>query len=183
MPPTAYEIVRETAASREEVFAAWTEPGRFARWFGPRMLTTPVERVALDVRPGGRWRAALVGQEGFEALLSGWYREVDAPRRLTFTTGDVDRPGTEPAFLSTLLLERLPGPGAPRTLTRFHQRGVNTDAEHVARVRAGWLEYFERLDEYLAVQTGSAPDGPVPGSGPHPHTTATSSNVSVRPRA
>jgi uncharacterized protein YndB with AHSA1/START domain len=188
MPRTAYEIVREVAAAREDVYAAWTERERFARWFGPRMLTTPVERISLDVRPGGRWRAVLVGEEGFEAVLQGCYRRVDAPTRLVFTTGDPDRPGGEPVLLATLTLE---GRGA-RTLMRFHQYGVDTDAEHVARVRAGWLEFFDRLDEYLSVQTVAGPPAaPAPAVTPEPagegadtgHRAVRSSNVSPRPRA
>ncbi|MFE9662757.1 SRPBCC domain-containing protein [Streptomyces sp. NPDC005955] len=179
MPRTEYEIVREVAAGREDVYAAWTETERFARWFGPRMLTTPVERVSLDVRPGGRWRAVLVGEEGFEAVLRGRYRQVDAPARLVFTTGDPDHPDGEPAFLATLTLE---GRGA-RTLMRFHQHGVNTDAEHVARVRAGWLEFFDRLDEYLSVQTVAGSIGAPAGEGSDAgHRDARSSNVSPRPR-
>src|SRR5687768_11060652 len=50
-----YEIVRHLTAQREQVYAAWTRPERFARWFGPRIFTTPADRVVLDVRPGGAW--------------------------------------------------------------------------------------------------------------------------------
>ena len=34
---------------------AWTDPARFARWFGPKGWT--VERCEVDARPGGSWRA------------------------------------------------------------------------------------------------------------------------------
>ncbi|MEV3977434.1 SRPBCC domain-containing protein [Nonomuraea sp. NPDC049758] len=141
-----YEIVRTFDAPREDVYAAWTEPERFSRWFGPRMLATPVGRITLDARPGGRWRATLVGEEGFEATLEGSYREVREPARLVFTTGDPDNPGDGPASVVTLdLLDRDGG-----TEMRFHQFGVNTDQEHAEQARAGWDEFFDRLAEHVA---------------------------------
>ncbi|OUC97838.1 SRPBCC family protein [Streptosporangium minutum] len=158
MKTAEYEIVRDFAARREQVYAAWTQPERFARWFGPRVFTTPADRVVLDVRPGGAWQATLVGEEGFEVTLRGVYREVAGPGRLVFTTGDPDDPGDGPASVATLMLEEREG----GTTMRFHQSGVNTDAEHAEQARAGWLEFFDRLDEHLAVQ-------------------ATSSKVSARP--
>ncbi|MER5319261.1 SRPBCC family protein [Streptosporangium roseum] len=158
MKTAEYEIVRDFAAQREQVYAAWTRPERFARWFGPRMFTTPADRVVLDVRPGGTWRATLVGEEGFEVTLQGVYREIAGPGRLVFTTGDPDSPGDGPASVATLTLEECEG----GTTMRFHQFGVNTDAEHAEQARAGWLEFFDRLAEHLAVQ-------------------ATSSKVSARP--
>ncbi|MEU5860910.1 MULTISPECIES: SRPBCC family protein [unclassified Nonomuraea] len=140
-----YEIVRTFDAPREDVYAAWTEPERFSRWFGPRMLTTPVGRITLDARPGGRWRATLVGEDGFEATLEGSYREVQAPARLVFTTGDPDNPGDGPASVVTLdLLDRDGG-----TEMRFHQFGVNTDQAHADQARAGWDEFFDRLAEHV----------------------------------
>ncbi|WP_066951243.1 SRPBCC family protein [Microtetraspora fusca] len=153
-----FEIVRDFAAPREQVYAAWTRPERFARWFGPRIFTTPADRVMLDVRPGGAWQATLVGDEGFEVALQGVYREVAGPGRLVFTTGDPDNPGDGPASVVTLTLDE----HADGTTMRFHQFGVNTDAEHAEQSKAGWLEFFDRLAEHLAVQ-------------------ATSSKVSARP--
>ncbi|MGV9770943.1 SRPBCC family protein [Streptosporangium sp. NPDC003464] len=160
METAEYEIVRDFTARREQVYAAWTQPERFARWFGPRVFTTPADRVVLDVRPAGAWQATLVGEEGFEVTLRGVYREVAGPGRLVFTTGDPDDPGDGPASVATLTLEE----HEHGTTMRFHQFGVNTDAEHAEQARAGWLEFFDRLAEHLAVQ-------------------ATSSKVSSEPRA
>ncbi|MFI7644074.1 SRPBCC domain-containing protein [Nonomuraea sp. NPDC049400] len=141
-----YEIIRHFDAPRELVWAAWTEPERFSRWFGPRTLTTPVGRITLDARPGGIWRATLVGEEGFEATLDGAYREVAGPERLVFTTGDPDNPGDGPASVVTLHLTEAHG----KTEMRFHQYGVNTDPDHAEQAKAGWSEFFDRLAEHLA---------------------------------
>ncbi|SDK10513.1 Uncharacterized conserved protein YndB, AHSA1/START domain [Nonomuraea maritima] len=141
MMTAEYVITRHFAAPPEAVWASWTEPERFARWFGPASLATPVGRITLDTRPGGVWRTTLVGEEGFEVTLDGTYRVVEAPSRLVFTTGDPDAPGDGPASVATV---ELTGAGGG-TAMRFHQYGVNTDDEHAAQARAGWLEFFDRL--------------------------------------
>jgi uncharacterized protein YndB with AHSA1/START domain len=141
-----YEIVREFAASRERVYAAWTTPERFARWFGPRIFATPADRVVLDCRPGGRWQATLVGEDGYSLTLDGVYREVSPPERLVFTTGDPEAPGGAPASVVTVgFTDR-----GDVTVMTFRQRGVNAGASRAEQSRAGWLEFFERLDEQLS---------------------------------
>ncbi|SDJ56861.1 SRPBCC family protein [Nonomuraea jiangxiensis] len=141
----AYELTRVFDAPRERVWAAWTDPERFSRWFGLRMLATPVGRITLDAWPGGVWRATLVGEEGFEVTLDGTYREVTAPERLVFTTGDPDHPGEGPASVVTIEFKAVAG----RTEMRFHQYGVNTDQQHAEQARAGWMEFFDRLAEHV----------------------------------
>ncbi|MET8004178.1 SRPBCC family protein [Nonomuraea glycinis] len=140
-----YEITRLFDVPRLRVFQAWTEPEHFSSWFGPRGLTTPVDRVVMDVRPGGRWQATLCGEEEFEVTLDGAYREVAEPARLVFTTGDPDHPGDGPASVATVELTEAGG----LTTMRFHQWGVNTDQEHADQARQGWIEFFDRLDEHL----------------------------------
>ncbi|MGP4099261.1 SRPBCC family protein [Nonomuraea sp. KM90] len=141
-----YDLIRLFDAPRELVWAAWTEPERFSRWFGPASLATPVGRITLDARPGGIWRTTLVGDEGFEVTMDGTYREVVAPERLVFTTGDPDAPGDGPASVVTIRLTEVDG----RTEMCFHQYGVNTDQEHAEQAKAGWLEFFDRLAEHVA---------------------------------
>ncbi|WP_214322745.1 SRPBCC family protein [Nonomuraea sediminis] len=145
-PTAQYELDRDFDAPREDVYKAWTNPERFARWFGPRAYATPADRVHLDVRPGGRWEATLVSGDGFEATLQGAYREVRAPERLVFTTGDPDNPGDGPASVVTIEFAAT-GTG---THMRFHQYGVNTTQEHAEGARAGWTEFFDRLAEEVA---------------------------------
>ncbi|MFC5834036.1 SRPBCC family protein [Nonomuraea insulae] len=143
MPQTAeYDLIRLYDAPRELVWAAWTEPERFSRWFGPASLATPVGRITLDARAGGRWRVTLVGEEGFEVTMEGAYREVVAPGRLVFTTGDPDHAGDGPASVMTVTLAEADG----RTEMRLHCYAVNTDRE---QAMAGWGEYVDRLGEHV----------------------------------
>ncbi|MGI5269480.1 SRPBCC family protein [Nonomuraea sp. CA-218870] len=135
-----YEIIRVFDAPREQVFAAWTTPARFARWFGPRFTDAPVDRIVLDARPGGGWRVTLTAEEGFEVTFDGVYREVTPPERLVFTTGDPDGPG--PASVVTVELADEAG----RTAMTFRERGADAWEES----RRGWLEFLDRLGELLA---------------------------------
>jgi uncharacterized protein YndB with AHSA1/START domain len=138
------EIVRVFDAPRELVFRAWTEPDRFAQWFGDRDSTMPVESVQMDVRPGGTWRATmLVGDHVIP--WAGEYVEVDPPAKLVLTV--TDDPAAPQREVLTVLLADL---GEGRTEMTFTQRGGNLPAEEYARAMRGELIFFERLAEHLA---------------------------------
>jgi hypothetical protein len=56
-PPTGgITITRVFDASREHVWKEWTEPERFADWFGGSESEVPLSSVSMDVQPGGSWR-------------------------------------------------------------------------------------------------------------------------------
>src|SRR4051812_47888443 len=57
-------ITRVLDAPRRLVFQAWTDPAHVAAWFGPRGFTTPASTIAMDVRPGGTWRATMIRDDG-----------------------------------------------------------------------------------------------------------------------
>src|SRR4249919_1522353 len=53
-------ITRIFQASREDVFAAWTDPDQLAAWYGPEHFETPRERIHIDLRVGGRYELTMV---------------------------------------------------------------------------------------------------------------------------
>ena len=70
-------ITRVFDVPREHVWKEWTEPERFADWFGGSEAEVPVSTVSMDVRDGGSWRATMfAGAERFEIRWKGEYREV-----------------------------------------------------------------------------------------------------------
>lgn len=73
-------IVDLFEAPREVVFAAWTEPERLKRWWGPGFFETVSAEV--DLRPGGRYELLL---EPGSMRLGGEFREVTPPQRLVYT--------------------------------------------------------------------------------------------------
>ncbi|MGV9327370.1 SRPBCC family protein [Streptosporangium sandarakinum] len=148
-----YTITRAFAAPSELVYRAWTTPAHFGRWFGPRDFTVPEDRIVMELRPGGAWQVVMLDGAGGEYPLGGVYRELDAPRRLVFTTGDPDN--TTGDIASTVTVTFTPT-GDGGTEMTMRQQGVNTDQEHAEGAKNGWLMFLDRLAEHLATMTEAA---------------------------
>jgi uncharacterized protein YndB with AHSA1/START domain len=137
------DITRVLEAPRERVWREWTEPERFADWFGGEAEVPPAT-VRMDVRRGGRWRLTmLAGPDRREIRWKGEYLEVEEPERLVFTVSD--RPD-EVYELVTVVLTDL---GDGRTEMHFEQRGQMSDEQYKA-VGQGWGTFFDRMAERLA---------------------------------
>jgi uncharacterized protein YndB with AHSA1/START domain len=137
-------ITRVFDAPRERVWKEWTEPERFADWFGGSHAEVPVSTVSMDVRDGGAWRATMFAGPGRrEIQWTGEYREVVEPTRLVFTISD--RPGEDEYELVTVVLTDLRD---GRTEMLFKQRG-RMSAEQYERAGEGWTTFFDRMEEHL----------------------------------
>jgi uncharacterized protein YndB with AHSA1/START domain len=139
-------ITRVFEAPRERVWKEWTEPERFADWFGGSHADVPLATVSMDVRPGGSWRATMfAGPERHEIHWKGNYREVAEPERLVLTFSD--QPNEDLFAVITVVLTDL---GGGRTEMLFEQRGP-LPAEQVERAKEGWAAFFDRIAERLAL--------------------------------
>jgi uncharacterized protein YndB with AHSA1/START domain len=137
-------ITRIFDAPRERVWAEWTEPEPFADWFGGGDAEIPLSTVAMDVRPGGSWRATMfAGAERLEIRWKGEYREVVEPERLVFTISD--QPDDEAYELIVVVLTDL---GDGRTEMRFQQLG-RMSAEQYKAAGSGWSMFFDRMAGHL----------------------------------
>jgi uncharacterized protein YndB with AHSA1/START domain len=138
-------ITRVFDAPRERVWQEWTEPERFADWFGGSESEVPLSTVSMDVRPGGSWRLTMFAEPGRrEIQWKGEYREVAAPERLVFTVSD--QPEEDVYELIIVVLTDL---GDGRTEMYFQQRG-RMSAEQYERAAQGWSSFFDRIAERLA---------------------------------
>ena len=82
-------ITRVFDAPRERVWKEWTEPERFADWFGGAECEVPLSGIYMDVRPGGSWRALMHAGPGRDPIRwKGEFREVVEPERLVLTFSD-----------------------------------------------------------------------------------------------
>jgi uncharacterized protein YndB with AHSA1/START domain len=140
----AITIVREFEAPRERVWAEWTEPERFADWYGGPDAHNPLDSVSMDLREGGAWRLTMFyGAERREIRWHGEYREIVPPERLVFTISD--RPPQDSEYAEcTVLLEDL---GDRRTRMRFEQ-GEPLPPDPAA-AKTGWGVFFDRLTARL----------------------------------
>ena len=138
-------ITREFDAPRELVFRAYTDPEAIPKWWGPRRLTTTVDR--MDVRPGGGWRFVQRDAEGNEFAFHGVYHEVVPPERIVGTFEFEGMPGH--VALETTTLEDLGGRTRLTTTTVF-QTVEDRDGMVASGMEEGATESMDRLEELLA---------------------------------
>jgi uncharacterized protein YndB with AHSA1/START domain len=138
---TYISITRTFDAPPDAVFAQWTTPSHFGRWFGTE--STKVENVSMDVRVGGDWKARMILPDGNEIGWHGSYQEVEAPSRLVMTLSD--RPGDQFELVTVEL--RSVGGGTEMTFT---QSGGNMPPENYAQAEEGWRSFFDDLATRLA---------------------------------
>jgi uncharacterized protein YndB with AHSA1/START domain len=138
-----FTIRRVFDAPRERVWQEWSEPERFADWFGGAEAEIPLETVTMDVRPGGAWRATMFfGRDRRAIQWKGEYVEVVPPERLVLTFSD----GPDEVYeLVTVVLNDL---GSERTEMLFEQRG-HMRPEEYDRTKEGWAGFFDRMDARL----------------------------------
>jgi uncharacterized protein YndB with AHSA1/START domain len=131
------------AAPPERAFAACVDPDVLAEWWGPAGFTIP--SVRLEARAGGRYRITMQPPEGDAFHLRGEFREVEAPRRLSYTFVWEEPDPDDQETVVTLRFE----PDGPGTRVTLDQGPFKTEARYELH-RQGWTETLERLERALA---------------------------------
>ena len=132
-------------APREVVYQVYTDPKLVPQWWGPRGLTTTVDR--MDVRPGGTWRYVQRDENG-EYAFNGEYREVTPPERLVYTFEYEGMPGH--IILETVLFEDL---GERTRVTAIDNFESLEDLRGMVEsgMEQGATESYDRFAELLQV--------------------------------
>ncbi|HET9637332.1 MAG TPA: SRPBCC domain-containing protein [Gemmatimonadaceae bacterium] len=138
-------IKRSYNAPIDVAWDAWADPSKAKAWWGPRGFTAPV--VELDERPGGKWRAKMVGPDGAELWQHGVYREIVPKKRIVYTFIWDQEPDHE-----MLVTVDFVGSGNKTDIT-FQQTGFKSDGEREGH-KGGWGESFDRLGEFLEQRSG-----------------------------
>jgi uncharacterized protein YndB with AHSA1/START domain len=134
-------LKRHLNATPEAVYAAWTDPEKIVKWFGPD--AGPVKQAEADVRTGGRYAVIFHTEDGEEHHVSGTYLEVVPNEKLVFTWAWRTMP--ERASLVTVLVK--PG-GGGTVMTLIHEQFFDEPARD--RHREGWTGCLDKLERYLA---------------------------------
>ena len=140
-------ITREFDAPRELVFKVCTDPKLIPQWWGPRNLSTQVDK--MDVRPGGQWRFINRDAEGTEYAFHGVYHEILAPERIIDTFEFESLPETGHVTLETMKLEELPGGRTRLTVQSVFQSVADRDGTLQSGMEAGVKDTYDRLAELL----------------------------------
>ena len=133
-------ITRVFDAPRELVFACMTDPQHLTHFWGPVGVSTPVENIRVDLRPGGAFETVMVNDATGEQYPSkGVYTEIDPPAVLGWT-----EPGSGMATTSTFI-----DLGDGRTEVRIHQTNV-PEMYATPESQAGFNSSLDRFEAYLA---------------------------------
>lgn len=138
--PDRLVVRRVIRASREVVFAAWTDPKSMRHWMCPGNIIAA--EAQLDPRPGGSYRIVMKGHAG-DYEHTGEYLAVEPPSKLVFTWIS-NSTGGHPTLVTVELFEH--SDGCELVLT--HERFASADA--MRQHQGGWGQIVERLDRYLA---------------------------------
>jgi len=113
------EIVSERVldASAEQVFEAYRDPTRLARWWGPAGFSSTFKE--FDFRPGGAWKFTMHGPDGTDYYNESEFVEIEPGKRI--------------------VLEHL------RPMHRFLM--TMTLAEEAGKTRLAWRLRFESVEE------------------------------------
>jgi uncharacterized protein YndB with AHSA1/START domain len=143
---TAQEITitRVFDAPRELVWKAWTEPEQLAQWWGPRGSSAPLEKITMDVNPGGTFRVTSVSADGDEMTVEGVYGEVVEPERLV-----LEEPAEGAWHEGAVSVATFTDLGDGRT-EMVVRTTIHTTDEMRANAQAGMESTFDRLEEHLS---------------------------------
>jgi uncharacterized protein YndB with AHSA1/START domain len=137
---------REFNAARERVWKVYTDPALIPRWWGPRYLTTTVDK--MDLRVGGVWRYIQKDPEGNIYAFNGVYKEVDAPKRLVATFEYEPMAGH--IIIETYTFEALPDDKTRLTTRSTFPSLESLEGMAQSGMEEGAVETWDRMEELLA---------------------------------
>lgn len=134
------EVVRQLPAPAEDVYAAWTTPRRLQRWFRPGEGAA-VQRVDVDLTPGGRFRIDLSTADGDPLTYSGVYRTLRPPHELEFSWTPYGRDD----LLAVVAVSLAPRGGGCLLRLRHAAAGPEEASEEL---RSGWERQLDMLQAH-----------------------------------
>ena len=97
--PSEIISVRDVPFSQTETFAAFSQPDRLARWWGPAGFRNTFRE--FQFQPNGHWRFVMRGPDGRDYENHNIFKAIDSPYRIVFEHV------LPPQFQMTILLNKL----------------------------------------------------------------------------
>lgn len=153
MTDSTLTISRLIDAPRALVWAAWSDPRHFEKWWIPEPMECRV--VKMDLRPGGGFETLMrEGPGEFQPRVEGCFLEIAPMQRIVFTT--VLKEGWQPIdpWLAMTSIVTMADEGAgTRYVAQALHRTPEESAKHVELgFHDGWgtvIEQLARLAERL----------------------------------
>ncbi len=131
-------------APRALVFRCMIDPEHLTKFWGPVGVSTPIEKITVDARPGGVFETVMVNDaDGSEYPMRAVYLEVTEPERLAWSDPDTGMTTTS-TFVDL---------GGSRTEVRIHQTKV-PEAFRGGESQAGFSSALDRFAAYLEQISG-----------------------------
>jgi uncharacterized protein YndB with AHSA1/START domain len=121
------------------------EPEHLTHFWGPAGVSTPLETIKVDARPGGVFETVMVNDsDGSEYPTRAVFVEIVEPERIVWT-----EPGSGVTTTSTFR-----DVGGMRTELKIRQANA-PEGYHSAEARAGFATSLDRFAAYLEKLGGS----------------------------
>src|SRR5437763_17162758 len=137
------EMNRVPPAAPSVVFAAFSDPDKLAKWWGPQGFTVP--SLEFDPHVGASYRIEMQPSQGDPFYLTGEFREVGPPVRLAFTFVYEDPNPDDVDTLVELSFRDL----GESTEVVFTQGPFGTAARRALH-RDGWTDSFDKLEQFIS---------------------------------
>lgn len=134
-------IIRTYDAPRAVVFECMVTPEHLTHFWGPVGVSTPVDKIKIDLQPGGVFETVMVNDsDGAEFTSSGVYVEIVEPSKLVWS-----EPGVEGGMTTSVTFVDL---GNDRTEVTIHQTNV-PQMHRSPEAQAGFNSSLDRFAQYL----------------------------------
>jgi uncharacterized protein YndB with AHSA1/START domain len=135
-------ITREFDAPKHLVYEAWTTPEHVKRWWHAKRGEVTIAEI--DLRVGGKWRYAMVTEDGFEVAFHGEFREIVPNERIVSTEVYEGMPDAE--AVNTLTLAEVDG-RTTLTILVQHTSKEHRDAHIESGMEAGMQDALDLLEQ------------------------------------
>ena len=120
---TQFQTSREISASPDEVFAAFSDPQRMARWWGPAGFSNTFK--ICEFKPGGRWSYTMHGPKGANFQNESVFAEVEPSKKVVL------QHVSEPKYRLTISLTPSAGGTTVSWVQVFEKPDVARRIEHI----------------------------------------------------
>jgi uncharacterized protein YndB with AHSA1/START domain len=134
-------IKRRFKVPPAKVFAAWTDPEKIKRWFGPGQAQCT--QAEFEPRVGGKVTIVAVSPGGETHRVDGVVREFVENRKVVYTWAWYSTPERE-----SLVTAEFKPDGDGTLLTLTHEQFFDEDARD--RHNNGWNGALDKLEKFLA---------------------------------
>jgi uncharacterized protein YndB with AHSA1/START domain len=129
-------------APRELVFQCMISPEHLTHFWGPTGVSTPIENITVDPRPGGVFETIMVNDaNGDRYPMRGVFVEVAEPEKLVWSEAEMEGGMTTSLTFTDL--------GDGRTEVFTHQTNV-PEMYRSPEAQAGMQSSFDRFAAYVA---------------------------------